>query len=80
MSCDWSLIGSFLEPIGINHVIQNIIMVIIFDYITCICIKFKYIEIIMYNIYIQYCNTIFSYILFFSENSISCTFSLSRTV
>ena len=67
MSCDWSLIGSFLEPIRINHVIQNIIMVIIiFDYITCIYIKFKYIEIIMYNIYIQYCNTRLSYILFFS--------------
>ena len=61
MSCDWSLIGSFLEPIRINHVIQNIIMVIIFEYI--IYIEFGYIEIIMYNIYIQYCNTIFSYIL-----------------
>ena len=64
MSCDWSLIGSFLEPIRINHVIQNIIMVIIFGYI--IYIKFEYIEIIICNIYIQYCNTIFSYILLFS--------------
>ena len=36
MSCDWSLIGLFLEPIRINHVIQNIIMVIIFDYKTYI--------------------------------------------
>ena len=45
MSCDWSLIGSFLEPIRINHVIQNIIMVIIFEYI--IYIEFGYIEIIM---------------------------------
>ena len=51
MSCDWSLIGSFLEPIRINHVIQNIIMVIIFDYIIYIYIYgIWYIEIIMYNI------------------------------
>ena len=62
MSCYWPLIGSFLEPIRINHMIQNIIMVIIFEYI-----KFEYIEIIMYTIYIKYCNTIFSYILLISR-------------
>ena len=35
---------------------------------------------LMYNIYMQYYNTIFSYIYSFPENSISCTFILSRTV
>ena len=45
-------LAQFLEPIRISHVIQNIIMVIIFEYI--IYIEFGYIEIIMYNIYIQY--------------------------
>ena len=65
MSCDWSLIGSILEPIRISHVIQNIIMVIIFEYI--IYIEFGYIEIIMYSIHIQYNNTIFSYILLISR-------------
>ena len=78
MSCDWSLIGLFLEPIRINHVIQNIIMVIIFEYI--IYVKFECIEIIMYNIYIEYCNTIFHIFYSFPENYTSCAFSLSRTV